>query len=140
MEKDNNKIIDKDKLIKKIISIFNSVKIIPILQLIFLHFEMKSDNSSCLFLILLNNPKNKNYYIQIFFEVFEKLKGENFMKELKKLGKKYGDEKDDGKIHRETKEYINKISNKKEIIYLKKFENNKKYDLKSIKETAPFLT
>ena len=62
------------------------------------------------------------------------------MKELKKLGKKYWDEKKDGKIHRETKEYNNKISNKKEIIYLKKFENNKKYDLKSIKENAPFLT
>jgi hypothetical protein len=81
--------------------------------------------------------------MQIFFEVFEKLRDENFMKELKKLKKlcmKFGDEKEDGKMYRETKEYYNKIANKKEIIYLKKFENNKKYDLKSIKENAPFLT
>ena len=37
-------------------------------------------------------------------------------------------------------EYNTKISNKKEIIYLKKFENQEKYDLKSIKENAPFFT
>ena len=139
LEKDNNKILDKDKLIKKVVSIFNSNKIISILLQIVLKFEMKSDNSSCLFLILLNNPKNKYYYIQIFFEVLEKLKEKNFTKHLEKLSEKFGNEEKDGKIHKEVEEYNKKISNKIEMIYLKKFEKNEKYDLKSIKENAPFL-
>ena len=37
-------------------------------------------------------------------------------------------------------EYNTKISNKKEIIYLKKFEKKEKYVLKSIKENAPIFT
>ena len=139
-EKDNNKIIDKDKLLKKIVSIFNSNKIIIIFQMILLHIEMKSDNSSCLFLILLNNPKNKYYYIQIFFEVLEKLKEKNLIKNLEKLSKEFGNEKEDGIIYKEMEEYNKKITDKKEIIYLKKFEKNEKYDLKTIKENAPFFT
>ena len=108
LEKDNNIIIDKDKLIKKVVSIFNSNKIIFILYLIALNFKMRSDNSSCLFLILLNNPKNKYYYIQIFFEVLEKLKEKNFTKHLEKLLEKFGNEEKDGKIHKEVEEYNKK--------------------------------
>ena len=113
LEKDNNKIIDKDKLIEKIVSIFNSNKIIIIFQMILLHIEMKSDNSSCLFLILLNNPKNKYYYIQIFFEVLEKLKEKNLIKNLEKLSKEFGNEKKDGIIYKEMEEYNKKITDKK---------------------------
>lgn len=139
-EKDNNKIIDKDKLLKKIVCFFNSNKIIIIFQMILLHIEMKSDNSSCLFLILLNNPKNKYYYIQIFFEVLEKLKEKNLIKNLEKLSKEFGNEKKDGIIYKEMEEYNKKITDKKKIIYLKKFEKNEKYDLKPIKENASFFT
>ena len=70
----------------------------------------------------------------------EKLKEKNFTKHLEKLLEKFDNEEKDGKIHKEMEEYNTKISNKKEIIYLKKFENQEKYDLKSIKENAPFFT
>jgi hypothetical protein len=49
LEKDNNKILDKDKLIKKVVSIFNSNKIIFILYLIALNFKMRSDKSIAYF-------------------------------------------------------------------------------------------
>jgi hypothetical protein len=67
LEKDSKKVLDKDKLIKKIVSILKSEKIISIIVLI-KFFEMKTENSVCLFSILANNPKNKYYFIQIIFE------------------------------------------------------------------------
>ena len=39
----------------------------------------------------------------------------------------------------EIKKFIEKINNKKEIIYLKKLENKKEYDFKSIRENAHFF-
>ena len=70
----------------------------------------------------------------------EKLKEKNFTKHLEKLLEKFGNEEKEGKIHKEMEDYNKKISNKKEMIYLKTFEKKEKYDLKSIKENAPFFT
>ena len=55
LEKDNNKILDKEKLIKKIISFFKSEKIIYVLQLLAL-CSLETNNCGVLLGIILNNP------------------------------------------------------------------------------------
>ena len=63
LEKDSKKVLDKDELIKKIVSILKSEKMIGIIIDILLGSKMKTEDSGCLFSILTNNPKNKYYFI-----------------------------------------------------------------------------
>ena len=113
LEKDSKKVLDKDKLIKKIVSIFKSEKIIVIIIKIYFGFEMKTEDSGCLFSILTNNPKNKYYFIQIIFEALEKLKIEDFYKELKKMSENFGNESKNGKLLKKYNEYSEKIKKKR---------------------------
>lgn len=113
LEKDSKKVLDKDKLIKKIVSIFKSEKIIDIIIKIYFGLEMKTEDSGCLFSILTNNPKNKYYFIQIIFEALEKLKIEDWNKELKKMFENYGNESENGKLHKKYNEFSEKIKKKK---------------------------
>ena len=80
LEKDNNKILDKDKLIKKIVSLSREDVIYFILYLLYFKSTLKSEDFGCLSLILLNNPKDKYYYIEILSKVLEGLKKINLMK------------------------------------------------------------
>ena len=139
LEKDSKKVLDKDELIKKIVSILKSEKIINIIALIKLAFEMKTENSGCLFSILANNPKNKYYFIQIIFEALEKLKIEDWYKELKKILEIFGNQSELNKLIKKNNTFNEKINKKKELIYLKKFEKNKNYDFKVFKENASLI-
>ena len=113
LEKDSNKVLDKDELIKKIVSIFKSEKIIYIIIKIYFGFEMKTENSGCLFSILANNPKNKYYFIQIIFEVLEKLKIEDWYKELKKIIEILGNQSEMSKLKKKNNTFNEKIKKKK---------------------------
>ena len=139
LDKDSKKVLDKDKLINKIVSILKSEKIIEILQLIFIiGLGMQSEDSGCLFSILTNNPQNKYYFIQIIFEVLEKLKYQDWNIELNKMLENFRNESKEGKLHKNYNEYQEKIKNKK-LEYLIKFENNKDYNFKIFKENAPLI-
>jgi hypothetical protein len=78
LEKDNNKILDKDKLIKKIVSLSREDVILFISLQLYFKFTLKSEDFGCLSLILLNNPKDKYYYIEILSKVLEELKKNKF--------------------------------------------------------------
>ena len=129
---------------KKIVSFFKSEKMIYIIQLI-VFCSLKTTNCGILLGIILNSPKDKYFYFQIFFEVLEQLINSDYLNHINDLAKKYKKYSNkDEKIKKQTnefKEYNNftKKMNKKEIIFIKKFESNKNYDLKKIKEQAPFL-
>ena len=138
MEKDN-KILDKDKLIKKIVSFFKSEKVILIIVELLLGYSMKSKYCGTLLSILLNNPKDKFYYFEILFSVLEPLKEKKFDEYLKKFGEDLFKEKKDGELHQKYQEYSKKTNYKKEIIFIKRFENSKNYGIKLIKENAPFI-
>ena len=84
LEKDNNKILDKDKLIKKIVSLSREDVIKAIFLKLSFGFTLKSEDFGCLSLILLNNPKDKYYYIEILLKVLEELKKNKFIEKLKK--------------------------------------------------------
>ena len=139
LEKDSKKVLDKDELIKKIVSIFKSEKIIYIIIKIYFGFEMKTEDSGCLFSILTNNPKNKYYFIQIIFEALEKLKIEDWYKELKKILEIFGNQSELNKLIKKNNTFNEKINKKKELIYLKKFEKNKDFDFKVFKENASLI-
>jgi hypothetical protein len=97
---------------------------------------LKSEDFGCLSLILLNNPKDKYYYIEILSKVIERLKKNKFYEKLKNASEHF----DVDKILKENNnKFSEKINKKKEIIYLKKFENKKEYDFKSIRENAHFF-
>ena len=113
LEKDSKKVLNKDKLIKKIVSIFKSEKIIYIIIKILFGSKMETENSCCLFSILTNNPKNKYYFIQIIFEALEKLKIKDFYKELKKMSENFGNESKNGKLLKKYNEYSEKIKKKR---------------------------
>ena len=113
LEKDSKKVLNKDELIKKIVSVLKSEKIIGIIIQILFGFKMKTEDSGCLFSILTNNPKNKYYFIQIIFEALEKLKIEDWNKELNKMSENYGNESENGKLHKKYNEYSEKIKKKK---------------------------
>ena len=114
LEKDSKKVLNKDELIKKIVSVLKSEKIIGIIIQILFGFEMKIEDSGCLFSILTNNPKNKYYFIQIIFEALEKLKIEDWFKKLKKMSENYGNESENGKLHKKRLSFADKIAyNKK---------------------------
>ena len=138
LDKDSKKVLDKDKLIDKIVSILKSEKIIEIFYLILFGFRMKSEDSGCLFSILTNNPQNKYYFIQIIFEVLEELKNIDWIKILNKMLKNFGNESKECKLHKDCNEYSEKLQ-KKKLNYLIKFENNKNYDFKIFKENAPLI-
>ena len=105
LEKDNNKILDKDKLIKKIVSLFREDVIYFILLKLGFKFTLKSEDFGCLSLILLNNPKDKYYYIEILLKVLDKLKKNKFKEKLKKISK--------NSINEEKKKKKKKKENKK---------------------------
>ena len=113
LDKDSKKVLNKDELIKKIVSVLKSEKIIGIIIQILFGFEMKTEDSGCLFSILTNNPKNKYYFIKIIFEALEKLKIEDWFKKLKKMSENYGNESENGKLHKKYNEYSEKIKKKK---------------------------
>ena len=139
LDKDSKKVLDKDKLIKKIVSILKSEKkILNIIRYIVLGFKMTSEDSGCLFSILTNNPQNKYYFIQIIFEVLEELKNIDWIKILNKMLKNFGNESKECKLHKDCNEYSEKLQ-KKKLNYLIKFENNKNYDFKIFKENAPLI-
>ena len=113
LEKDSKKVLDKDELIKKIVSILKSEKIFEIINLIVNGCRMVSEDSGCLFSILTNNPQNKYYFIQIIFEALEKLNIEDWYKEFKKMFENYGNESENGKLHKKYNEFSEKIKKKK---------------------------
>ena len=138
LEKDSSKVLDKKKLIEKIISFFKSEKILVVISLIFLGFTIKTENCGILLGIIFNNPKDKFYYFQILFQFFEEFYKSNIDNYFKELSNNFKENKEN-KENKQIKEFNEKIKNKKEIIFIKKFENNKKYDFKIIKENANFL-
>ena len=131
LEEDNNKILDKEKLIKKIVSFFKSEKIIYIFQLMVL-CSLKTNNCGVLLGIILNNPKDKYYYFQILFEVLEQLinlDNLTYINELIKRYENYSNKDDNIKKQenqfKELNNFMEKMKDKKEIIFIKKFENDK---------------
>ena len=109
LEKDNNKILDKDKLIKKIVSLSREDVIYFILLRLYFKFTLKSEDFGCLSLILLNNPKDKYYYIEILSKVLEELKKKKFYEKFKKMT-----EEDKKNINEKLEKFSEKIKKKKE--------------------------